>query len=320
MKRLLVLLAMALAVVAAGLAQDDEDQPTGPLRTLRYQPKSGMAWLLHTVTTSDQTITLRQTAKHKAKVEDERWERWDVLEVNDQGEFTIRATLSRFRQKIWDGEEMSEEVGTGLDGATTTSKDFAKAASGQTYTFRAQPTGEVISVDGLDKIVTDIKAKSADAFDRPMQKAFFDDRLRALYGKDNVLNTLSYRLKRYPKEQVQAEQRWTQKHKEDLRVGTMTTTERIRVAAKDAPDGSMRLLSEGWFNFVNSGREEVSVDLPFAKIEGEDILDPVTGFPKVRNTTYEVEVDVTIDRNGIKSHLLKLLLLDKEKMEFLTIK
>jgi len=318
MKKLLALLMLCCALA---WAQDDEDQPTGPARTLRYQPKAGMSWLLHTTAGTDQRIKLGGDGRSlDSKVEDERWERWDVLEVADNGQFTVRATLSRFRQKIWNGEEMTEEVGTGLDGATTTSKDFAKAASGQTYTFRAEPTGEVISVDGLDKIVADIKEKSADAFDEPFEKIFFDDRLRALYGKDNVLNTLSYRLKRYPKEPVQAEQRWTQTHRENLNVGTLTTSERLRVSATNAPDGSPRLLSEGWFNFVNNGREEVFVDLPFAKIEGEDILDAVTGFPKVRNTSYEVEVKVMIDRNGIKTKLLDLLVKNHEKMEFLAIR
>ena len=85
-------------------------------------------------------------------------------------------------------------------------------------------------------------------------------------------------------------------------------------------DGSPRLLSEGWFTFVNNGREEVAIDIPFAKIEGEDILDPASFFPKVRNTTFEVEVDIFHERNGVRTRIAELGLKDVEKIEFLAIK
>lgn len=302
-----------LALLTVAQAQDE------PTYTLRYQPKVGQKWMLHTVSTTITNQQLLTGPIHSTTDDLERWERWEVLSVDEQGAATIRNTISRYRTTTTVDGQVKRQTGTALATATPEWQAVSQIMAGRSYTFTLDPLGQVIAVNGLEEIMADVKAKTVNAFTNPLDKQLLDMVLSAMYSKQAILKTLSSRFCRYPKDAVPAEQTWPQDEKIDLELGSLTCVQDLQLAKENAADGSRRLLIDGTWKFKNSGRLPTPLEMSDGYVKGEVTIDPETGFPRSVKQDQGFRLRAFLDNNGMKQPIMDMHMVMREVHDYLAI-
>jgi hypothetical protein len=220
----------ALIVTAVGMASFAFCDTGGAAVQLQLKLPQGKTY--YAKSTFDQHIT--QTVMNQQQVIDQSIGmglKWDVLEVDSQGNMRIRQTF------IWAAYQQTNPMGSvEYDSAkqatpTAGAEPFA-ALLGQGFVVKLSPKGDVLDVNGVEEMRAAVLKKLPPGADqRPEMSAV------AMYlDKNSVKEMLGANLAVYPDKPVEVGQSWSKKQTVKLGFGIITDSKWTLQKREDGMD------------------------------------------------------------------------------------
>ena len=152
-------------------------------------------------------------------------QRWSVLEVDGDGDATVRVTTERVQMSL-DGPMGATSVDSADQGSSGTFLDVVKAIAGTSYTVILDPRGALVMMSGLEEMREALRAQMPDPSGQAMLDSMLsDEALRSRWAQGGLA---------LPSEAVGVGSTWDSTYTSPIPAfGSMTAVVSYRVESMD---------------------------------------------------------------------------------------
>jgi multidrug resistance efflux pump/WD40 repeat protein len=302
--RYLTIAALVLALIAP-LAAVDGDPPV----RLRYAWRRGDQFVARARLVLRVDLELVQKAERKVgRTEVESVYRLEVIDVGSSGEAEIKVKVPYTVNRVYEGDRLVGQGDTRLFAALEVLPELTRFYEDAEFSIWVNDRGKVIRARGVEELFERYRLIVEKLIKDPKKREAADLFHEAMWGKDNLLTSLSGLFLPFPEQAVRPGQTWEDDFISRTEVGDVTCSLRYRLAGAP-PDAPLRVSAAGGVRFTNKeeGREH---EMTRAEATVQAAVDARHGLPFLRKTasrlacrTYETrgEKRTLVERAEVES-------------------